>query len=383
MTGVILLNTPPFYDDIAIHREARLCEDIIGMRILRIIIPGLIVITVLAIMASVMGDDVVLAAGPKMVMPAEEAAPVSVDLAEEGLEGVAIMAPFEPFVPNDPYMDRQWALTHIQIGELWRATTSGSGILVAVLDTGIDKSHEDLSGKVVAEANFTSSPVADDIHGHGTHVAGIIAACADNGLGIVGVAPQSQLLNVKVAGDDGRCQASAVANGIIWAVDNGAVVINVSIELREPSAELEEAVNYAWNNGAIVIAAAGNEGNQTPVYPAYYEHVIAVAATERDDTLAMLSNYGEWVDMAAPGFEIYSTLPGNEYGYKTGTSFATAYVSGLAAILFDTLTDANGNGYLNDEVQAALEDHCRQVNGFEVGCGLIDAASLAGCCCLY
>jgi thermitase len=348
------------------------------MKLLRIIIPGLIVITVLAIMASVMGNDVVLAAEPKMVMPAESAAPASLDVAEAELEVNAIIAPFEALVTNDPYMDKQWALTHIQIGELWRTTTSGSGILVAVLDTGIDKSHEDLNGKVVGEVNFTNSPVVGDIYGHGTHIAGIIAACGDNGLGIVGVAPQSQLLNVKVAEDDGRCEASAVASGIIWAVDNGAVVINVSIELWEPSAELEEAVNYAWEHGAIVIAAAGNEGSQTPVYPAYYEHVIAVAAIEQDDTLALLSNYGGWVDIAAPGFDIYSTLPGNEYGYKTGTSFATAYVSGLAAILFDTLTDTNGNGYLNDEVRAALENGCQQVNGFEVGYGQIDAASIAG-----
>jgi thermitase len=161
-------------------------------------------------------------------------------------------------------------------------------------------------------------------------------------------------------------------------VDNGAVVINVSIEIRGNSAELERAVNYAWNNGAMVIAAAGNGGNQTPVYPAYYEHAISVAATDQDDGLALLSNYGEWVDIAAPGFDIYSTLPGNEYGYKTGTSFATAYVSGLAAILFDTLTDGNGNGYLNDEVQAALENGCQQVDGFEVGYGLIDAACIVG-----
>jgi thermitase len=107
-----------------------------------------------------------------------------------------------------------------------------------------------------------------------------------------------------------------------------------------------------------------------------------VAAIEPDDTLALLSNYGGWVDMAAPGFDIYSTLPGNEYGYKTGTSFATAYVSGLAAILFDTLADANGDGYLNDEVRAALENGCQQVIGFEVGYGRIDAASIAGSCYL-
>jgi thermitase len=348
------------------------------MKILRIILPGVIVIAFLAFMLRVSADNALAAitALPVPTMPAEKVAPISVGVAEVEPEGDATVAPIEPFVPpNDPYMDKQWALSHINIDGLWQTTSGGSGVLVAVLDTGIDSGHEDLYGKVVGEANFSNSSVANDLYGHGTHIAGIIAANGDNGLGVVGVAPQSLLLNVKVAEDDGRCRASAVAQGIIWAVDNGAEVINVSIEIREPSATLEAAVSYAWENGAIVIAAAGNEGSQSPVYPAYYANVIAVAATGPDDTRALLSNYGQWVEVAAPGYDIYSTLPGNEYGYKTGTSFATAYVSGLAAILFDTLTDANGNGYLNDEVAAALTSGCQQVNGFEVGYGRIDAAS--------
>jgi thermitase len=347
------------------------------MRVLRLILPTVIVIAFLAVMARVSSDNALAAirALPEMTIPIEKIELVNADLAEAEPEGDATIAPIEPFdLPNDPYLDRQWALSHIQIDSLWQSTSGGSGVLVAVLDTGIDSGHEDLYGKVVGETNFSDSPVAEDLYGHGTHIAGIIAANGDNGLGVIGVAPQSLLLNVKVAEDDGRCRASAIAQGIIWAVDNGAEVINVSIEIREPSAQLEAAVSYAWENGAIVIAAAGNEGTQSPVYPAYYENVIAVAATGPDDTRATLSNYGQWVEVAAPGYDIYSTLPGNEYGYKTGTSFATAYVSGLAAILFDTLTDANGNGYLNDEVAAALAEGCQQVNGFEIGYGRIDAA---------
>jgi len=348
------------------------------MRILRFIAP-IVIIGLIAVSVGAGGDNAVTANTVHILMvPAETTAATSVDVAEQEPEGNAATLSFDALALNDPYVDRQWALAHIQIEELWRTTTGGSEILVAVLDTGIDKSHEDLDGKVVAEANFTSSPVAGDVYGHGTHVAGIIAAYSDNGLGVVGVAPQSQLLNVKVADDNGRAQASAIAQGIIWAVDNGASVINVSIEFRGPSPELEEAVNYAWNQGAIVIAAAGNEGGQLPVYPAYYEHCIAVAATEQNDTLALLSNYGDWVDIAAPGFDIYSTLPGNDYGYKTGTSFATAYVSGLAAILFAEFTDANGDGNLNDEVRAALEASCQEIGAGDVGYGRIDAAAMAG-----
>ena len=291
------------------------------------------------------------------------------------LTGSVLTTQSEVLVPNDPYVEEQWALSQIQMSKLWQITPGNSEILVAVLDTGIDQNHEDLKGKVAIEINFTDSLTPGDVYGHGTHIAGIIAANSDNGIGIVGMAPESQLINVKIADDKGRCQASAVAKGIIWAVNNGANVINISVELEKPSLELESAVNYAWSQGVVIVTAAGNEGSQSPVYPACYENCIAVAATRQDDTLAPLSNYGDWVDVAAPGFNIYSTLPDNSYGYKSGTSFASAYVSGLAALLFSVVTDTNGDGRLNDEVRAAIEDGCQQASMNSVGCGRIDAAA--------
>jgi thermitase len=259
--------------------------------------------------------------------------------------------------PNDPFFSKQWALDqiHIPIPNLWNITTGGREVLIAILDTGIDSDHEDLKGKVASEVNFTDSPSVNDLNGHGTHIAGIIAATTNNGLGVAGLVQTSKLMNVKVADDYGFCQAATVARGIIWAVDNGSKVINISIEIRNPSVDLEQAVKYAWDHGALIIAAAGNRGNEAAIYPAYYENSIAVAATQPDGTLAPLSNYGNWVDIAAPGFNIYSTLPDNKYGYETGTSFATAYVTGLAAIFFTIVNDKNGNGRLNDEVRSAIE----------------------------
>ena len=269
-----------------------------------------------------------------------------------------VATPSEVLTFNDPYWHRQWSLSQNQIQELWSTTNGGSGILVAILDTGIDQDHEDLLGQVVFEGNLTNSPTPTDVYGHGTPIAGIIAAHSNNGVGIAGVAPECQLINIKVADDRGRCDASRIAEGIIYAVDKGANVINVSIELGEPSLELEEAINYAWGQGVVIIAAAGNSGTQSPVYPAGYENCLAVAAIRQDNTLAPLSNYGDWVGVAAPGFSIFSTLPDDGYGYKSGTSFASAYVSGLAALLFGVVTDTNDNGRLNDEVRAALEELC-------------------------
>ena len=297
---------------------------------------------------------------PAIVTPA---APVTVTIqdtndpaAETDIQS-AISAsdrPIELYSRNILSTDTRWTLGQIN-GVASLKTKSTDPVLVAVLDTGIDANHEDLTGKVSAEMNFTPSNTVSDVHGHGTSIAGIIAADAENGLGINGIAPTARLLNVKVADDSGRCKAAELARGIIWAADNGAKVINISLEIKEYSEELQEAVDYAWEKGAVIIAAAGNDGDSTSVYPAALDNCLAVTAVKDDGTPVPLANYGDWVDVSAPGYKIYSTLPNNAYGYRYGTSFAAACISGLAGELFSILEDTNGNGRLNDEVRQAIE----------------------------
>jgi len=251
-------------------------------------------------------------------------------------------------------LDKQWALSKVMAPEAWQITSGEADVIVAVLDTGIDQTHEDLAGKVIANANFTQSPSDDDIHGHGTHMAGIIAA-AENTFGITGLAHDISLMNVKVAEDNGTCNAETVAKGIIWAADNGARVINISLTFAEPWSPLEEAVDYAWGKGVVLVAAAGNNFGLVPVYPAAYPNVIAVAATDKDDRLPEWSNRGDWVSLGAPGVDIYSTLPGDVYRHQSGTSPAAALVSGGVALLFTIAADTNGNGCVNDEVRHSIE----------------------------
>ena len=276
-------------------------------------------------------------------------------------------------IPHDPYLERQWAIEAMNLPHAW-SLSQGSGVVVAVLDTGVDGDHEDLAGKVVDEVNLSSSPSIADRYGHGTHIAGIIGATMDNGTGICGVASDCSVLSVKVADDNGRCDAPEVADGIVWAVEHGAEVINISLRLSSPCDELEAAVNYAWEEGVVIVAAAGNGGGSTPQYPAHYDQCIAVTSIEEDGTRAPLANYGDWVDVAAPGYQICSTLPDDEYGYKTGTSQATAYVSGVAALVYSIVEDGNGNGRVNDEVRAAIERGCRELETGDLGKGLVDAA---------
>jgi len=184
--------------------------------------------------------------------------------------------------------------------------------------------------------------------GHGTHVAGIAAASTNNNKGVAGTGYNCPLMNIKVLGDDGSGNYSWVTQGIIWSVAKGAKVINMSMTGDQPSKTLEMAVDFAWRKGAVIVTAAGNEGCSTPTYPAFYQNCIAVGATDDNDTRSSFSNYGNWVDLAAPGREIdpetgsiigiYSTTPNHEsflnqygiahnYDYLIGTSMASPHVA--------------------------------------------------------
>jgi subtilisin family serine protease len=258
------------------------------------------------------------------------------------------------YSPQQTAVNTRWTLEQIQAAASNSRAKSAETVLIAILDTGIDTGHDELYGLISAEINLTESNTAGDLYGHGTAVAGIIAAATENNVA-AGTTPESYLLNVKVADDEGRCNYATLARGIIRAVDSGALVINISLEIKEDSAELKEAVDYAWEKGAIIIAAAGNDGSSLPVYPACYENCLAVTAFKDNNTLVPMANYGDWVDISAPGFKIYTTLPGSKYGYKYGTSFAAACISGLAGKLFSIVEDTNNNGCLNDEVRQIIE----------------------------
>ncbi|MBU2009834.1 MAG: S8 family serine peptidase [Chloroflexi bacterium] len=253
-------------------------------------------------------------------------------------------------VPNDPYFGSQWGMAKIQAPDAWDISR-GDGIRIAILDSGVDQNHEDLAGKIVDNRNFTSSRTVDDLYGHGTHVAGIAAAATNNGIGVAGVGYNAVIMNGKVLGDTGSGYYSWIASGITWAADNGAKVINMSLGGSSSSSTLEAAVSYAWNKGVVLAAAAGNDNSVAPLYPAYYANCVAVAATDQSDAKASFSNYdNNWVDVAAPGVAIYSTLPNHKnrmgttnYGSLNGTSMATPFVAGLAALVWATGYETNGS----------------------------------------
>lgn len=271
---------------------------------------------------------------------------------------------------NDTLLSQQWGMFKIQAANAssasaWDVTTGSPGVKIAILDTGIDQNHPDISNKIVANQNFTTSSTVDDFFGHGTHTAGIAAAVTNNSNGVAGVGYNSSLMNVKVLDDTGSGYYSWVANGITWATDNGAKVISMSLGGSSGSQVLQDAVNYAVANGVVVVAAAGNNGNSARSYPAYYSGAIAVAATDSNDNRASWSSYGSWVDVAAPGVDIYSTLPthsnqmgGVNYGSLSGTSMATPHVAGLAALVW-----ASGICSTNACVRAQIENNADPITG--------------------
>lgn len=268
--------------------------------------------------------------------------------------------------PTDPGWRNQWGPVRINAPAAWRISTGLPPTIIAVIDSGIQLNHEDLvsrlwtnrgeqpdngvdddgngkiddvhgwhfyqrwTGSVYVPAE--DAVIADD-YGHGTHVAGIAAAAMNNGVGIAGIAPGAWVMPVKVLDQFGNGWYSDIAAGIVYAADNGARVINLSLGGTEDSRTLRDAVDYARSRGALVVAATGNTGGAV-LYPAAYEPVLAVAATDSNDQVASFSNHGPQVDVAAPGVDIYSTWPWvGGYFTKSGTSMAAPHVAGLAALI--------------------------------------------------
>lgn len=242
--------------------------------------------------------------------------------------------------PNDPYYAAQWSLPRTGVPLAWGLSTGAWSAPVAVLDTGVDASHPDLQGQLLPGYDFINGNAdPSDDHGHGTRMAGIVAALANNGEGIAGVAPGSPIIPVKVLDSDGKGPYSAIAEGITWAVDHGARVVSLSLSGPNPSQLLQDAVNYARANGAVCVAAAGNDGKSLAVYPAATNGAVAVAAIDEADRHAWFSNTGAWISHAAPGVNLLTTDLGGGYASSTGTSPAAAFSAGVFSLLFAFVPD--------------------------------------------
>lgn len=263
--------------------------------------------------------------------------------------------------PNDPLFSYQYSLSNSgqQIGSLpgspkgkesadikatagWEETTGKENVIIAIIDTGVDLLHPDLKNKIQSSGRdlVNNDFDATDDHGHGTHVAGIAAADTNNGEGVAGVAWKCKILPVKVMDKEGTGFYSWVIEATIWAVDNGAQVVNLSLGGDEPAQSLRDAVKYAFEKGAVVVAAAGNDGGAV-LYPAAYDaYCLAVAATDYNDLRTSWSNFGSSVDIAAPGERVAGCVPtwywgpnSFPYAFSSGTSMSTAHASGLAALI--------------------------------------------------
>lgn len=286
---------------------------------------------------------------------------------------------------NDPQFNLQAGLRRMQIPAAWDRLTTGREVIVAISDSGIDILHEDLVNSLWSNMreipgngrdddgngfvddihgwNFvTNSPNVDTVDSHGSHVAGIVGAGVDNGKGIAGSSPYVKLMSVQFLGQDGRGRISDGIKTLVYAADNGAKIINASWGADNPSRALEEALEYANSKGALVIAAAGNEQNDTDEIPAYpaaapVEGVLSVASSAANGRLSNFSNYGQVsVDLVAAGSNILSTIPGNRYQRMSGTSMATPFVSGVAALILSQRPDLS-LGQLKNAVLNAVDTY--------------------------
>ena len=300
-------------------------------------------------------------------------------------------------VPNDPFFHLQWSLNQsmdhdIDAPEAWNLTTGRGDIVIAVIDTGVNYSHPDLAGNIwINEDEIPGNSTdddgngyVDDYHGwdfvnedneplddsgHGTHCAGIIGAVGNNSIGISGICWNCRIMPVKCFNESDFGSLDDIIDGIHYAADNGADIISMSWGFNEYSSALEDALNYAYSKGCLLIAAAGNDNTCMKMYPAAYNNVIAVSATDEFDEKANFSNYGYWVDVSAPGTDILSTLLDGTYGNYSGTSMACPHVAGIAGLIL-----SKNAGLNQSQISTILKSAVDPVNSAKyIGTGRVNA----------
>lgn len=290
--------------------------------------------------------------------------------------------------PNDPYYSYQWHMTRIGMVNAWDEST-GSGVVVAVVDTGVKQSLADLAQtSFVAGYDFINSDSdPTDDQGHGSHVCGTVAQSTNNSVGVTGVAYNATIMPVKVLDSSGSGAYTQIADGIYWATDHGADIINMSLGGSSSNTTLQDAVNYAWNNGVLVVCAAGNNNVSSPFYPAAYPVCISVSAINSADGKADYSNYGSTIDVCAPGGDsvdrngdgymdgiLQNTFDtsGDGYFFYTGTSMASPHVAGVAALV-KALDPSLTNAEIRNIIETTVEDLGAAGWDQYFGYGLVDA----------
>jgi len=277
------------------------------------------------------------------------------------------------YVPDDPKWGEQWGPERIRCPVSWDVETGQKSVKIAIVDTGVDYTHEDLAGNYVSGGydwvNSDNDPMDDN--SHGSHCAGIAAAVMDNNKGIAGVA-QVSIMAEKVLDSGGSGSFSDVADGIVHAADSGANVISMSLGSSSPSSTIENACEYAWDKGVILVGASGNDYDNHVSYPAAYDSVIAVGALDQSDKRTSWSNYGEDLELMAPGDTIISTVLDDDYEFYSGTSMACPHVAGVAALALSRHPD-----YTNQQVRDLLVDTADDLGSVgwdeEYGYGRVDA----------
>lgn len=312
-----------------------------------------------------------------------------------GLNAQLDRAAFPAYTPNDPMWPDMWHFVAVKANLAWDLSF-GSPVTVAVLDTGVKVDHEDLASNIwINQGEIPNNSIDDDgnglvddvngwdfayntanltdVYGHGTNCAGIVGAVQDNAIGVTGVAPRAKIMVLKVSIDSGYIYDSATVPAYLYAAAKGARVMSMSYFSDRVSQAERDAIDYCWNQGVLPVAAAGNSNSVIPFYPGAYENTLCVGAVNGNINRAGFSNFGSWVDVAAPGVSL--ATPSNGGGYTTGfggTSGATPHVAGLATLLFGARPSATAA-----EVRQAIEDTATTLNqwpfGEYVNYGLINA----------